>query len=610
MELRSFSASLLAVLIVLVGCSGSGGVTSPGLPEDTSYPLLQNDNPVASRQLWGLWDVTIDVQSGEVELVPCRTAMMNINAVFFMQGPNQSPAIYFCILQTPIDEDHIEVDVDVSLVHPFEDYPEYSGFDVRGIVMSNATSIDCSNPRLRYSVDTEKGCVLTNPDGYTRWWNCPEFRGGDMPVLNYTPGVMGDIPYPTATLNPYKYFCDVLRPEDLLQEVAATEDFRQSRGITTAGNTVTRYYELYFPCIDGKYPVHFQYAVDASWAESEDWPPEANQPEPFHIASENPDRLTFRMQDWPIPLDIEVFSWQALDPDCEEIEIRSIALSSPDEDAGWPVDLKLEGDALDSARVIGSGCAVSSVWHVEIDDAKPVELGFVPYLVAVEPPDNYSYDQGYGQPAPRDPLNAYQICYLEVDAYAPSGFGPELIAYAYPLAAYPEYEIQFDACGSYDTRDYCWDWENDGIFDQIDPCNPTHTYSQLGIHKAMLLGLDGYLNEDWLDDPFEIIISDECIPPTAAAEPYYYSRFEWEWYPDLEIRAGDTLVLVAANTGGTGPMTWEWDWDDGNGYVDSTQNPWIEHEFNEAGIFDVMCRATNECGSDEIDEPLIVTVLE
>ena len=624
MELRSYAASILAVLIILVGCSGSGSVTTPDIrDEKLPSPLAQADNPVANRQLWGLWDVTIDVQSDEVELVPCRTAMINLNVLRFLEPDGVSNNLQIYIHPPHVEEDYLEVDVRMEYHHPFGDLPQFAGFDVRGIVLGDATCTDLVDPGLSYSIDSNKAGVVMNADGYTRWWNFPEFHGGGMQVFQYTSGAIGNLQEPTATVNPYKYFCDGLAPDDDLVDCIDTVDFIQERGVFRAGAVNSRTYEMRYPRIDDSFIVRFQYAVDASWAMPDpglsgdpfkidipyDFPLMANQREPFYISIENPYYYVWRLQKWPIELEIEVFSWQALDPDAGMFGIEKIILSGyPGSD--WPVEYELSGSALDSARVAGSACSISSVWHVEIENPIPGVLGFIPYLITVEPSGDLSYDQGYDQPAPSEPLAAYRADIIEVTSYVPSSGGPEIFCSAYPLDVYPDYEITFDVSDSERADTIYWDWNNDGEYDYTSHWQPygsnieTHSYSEEGSYQVMIMGMDEFLNEGRLASPIEITVSEECIHPLAVVEADRGSDNE------IRIKVGYSIEFDMTGTHGTGPVRWYWDWGDGWGISEVTDIPWIEHEFDEIGIFEVKCIACNDCGSDEIDEPFIIEVVK
>ena len=133
---------------------------------------------------------------------------------------------------------------------------------------------------------------LVNADGYSRWWNPTEFTLPGM--FGYTHGVLANTGALelTATVNPFKYFADILDAESQMADVQNTPlDSDGGRGIFTAGSSNTRRYQIQFPMDPGPV-VKYGYAVNASWAAPipnppvelpDDFPIEANQPEAFRI---------------------------------------------------------------------------------------------------------------------------------------------------------------------------------------------------------------------------------------------------------------------------------------------------------------------------------------
>ena len=241
--------TMLLCTFVVLGCSGGGDnpvttSTGPGLTAGTPSHGGQ-----AQTQLWGYWDVTIDVEAQTVEAVPNRTAMFGANVVTFLNG--RPPGLAFFINDTPIGDGYIDVDIDVSLIHPLPGLPQYDGYDVRGIFMHNGeTSLDY-DPDLMFAGDTEEGAILLNADGYTRWYNCSEFSGGGVPIFDYTPGMLGSLPAPTATLNGFKNFNDTLEFDQDFYEWATAPDNMDERGVFSAGYVNSRQYIMQFPMPGG-----------------------------------------------------------------------------------------------------------------------------------------------------------------------------------------------------------------------------------------------------------------------------------------------------------------------------------------------------------------------
>jgi len=93
------------------------------------------------------------------------------------------------------------IDADIGLRRPFLGLNQFTGFDVKGILISDGslngfTDSDVNIPGMG---DTR----LLNPDGYTLWWNPNEFPDIGT-IFGYIDGVLGqpyDIAGFTATLN-------------------------------------------------------------------------------------------------------------------------------------------------------------------------------------------------------------------------------------------------------------------------------------------------------------------------------------------------------------------------------------------------------------------------
>ena len=270
---------LLAVVLfsalLAMGCSGTGG--NPVTPDNN----LTNGNLHGAQtqtHLWGYWDIYIDIANQKVEAVMNRSAMFTANVVTFVNKPATN--LSFAIYGTPVAGDYIDVDIDVSMTHPFPGLTQYNGYDVRGVFIGAGSSSLTYDPGLIYALhngdqemydyndketlaytDPYGDELVGMPDGYTRWFNAVEFpiKG----VLGYTQGKLATPNYQanlTATLNPYKYFADGIGPTDNMWDwVNANPD---TRGVFTAGSTNTRNYYLRFPNV---YGVNYGYSVVASW---------------------------------------------------------------------------------------------------------------------------------------------------------------------------------------------------------------------------------------------------------------------------------------------------------------------------------------------------------
>ena len=119
--------------------------------------------------------------------------MFMANVVKFL---NEKPtSLKFKINKIAPATGYVDVDIDISITHPFPGLPQYNGYDVRGVFMGDGSLIMKYNPDLIYPEKHTDQFMFANPedgygapDGYTRWFNRPEFSTGGMPMFSYTPG--------------------------------------------------------------------------------------------------------------------------------------------------------------------------------------------------------------------------------------------------------------------------------------------------------------------------------------------------------------------------------------------------------------------------------------
>ncbi|HEX9743849.1 MAG TPA: PKD domain-containing protein [bacterium] len=510
---------VLVLLALVLGCSS--GSNDPFTPSLTPELNTQADTvPQNSfKDLWGWWEVQLDVDNQTAEIIPMRGAMFRANVTQWLQPPaGKLSNLKIDVVDVSNYFTDGSIDVDVTLFHPFPGFIIYTGFDVHGVFMHNGTVSDSVDGSLTYNIDNSSGAILKNADGMTRWFNSSEFSGG-IPILGYTPGALGNIDNPTATLNPYKYFADGLGNTDEMRSFYLAN--YENRGMFASGAANTRRYELQFEH-DGVSPIlTYQYAVIASWEEPDpalsgdpdivdvpsDFPVTANQLEPIHIAVEDLSTLWYANdadKGGELRLKVEIFR-----PDFGPIMPNKMRISSCSSCGIYPVVVEYDAAQLEAMKNLSGISPVSSIYEVEIGGIDPTASGMASYLIEVEPNEPATYDQGFGMPNPE---------------------GAALAA-------------------------YMLGWVNIG--------------TQQG-----------------------------CTPPVAYAEAT----------SSTEIAAGNTVDFDASGTTGTPPLEWEWDWDGDGTYDETTQSATITHQFDDAGLFDVMCKATNPCGEDEIDEPITIAV--
>jgi hypothetical protein len=168
------------------------------------------------------------------------------------------------------------IDLTVQIRHPKPGHAEFTGFDVKGILMFNGSyempSLEIGPPYpdpFRISWRLRGDAEVLNPDGYTVRWSPSYNSGSSAPLLNYWPGKYSH-GTPTANINAYlDFYSD------------------ENRHMFANYSTVNRVYHIYLP----PGPVVAGYAVEACWEPptktpvidpANDFPTSANQDEPYH----------------------------------------------------------------------------------------------------------------------------------------------------------------------------------------------------------------------------------------------------------------------------------------------------------------------------------------
>jgi len=283
-----FAALLMATFIAMGCSSGGGNPTAPTANPDLTGSVSHVGQ--AQTHLWGYYDVYVDVENQSVEAVLNRMCMFTANVTTFVNNPVTN--LSFDIYGTPVTADYVDVDIDVTIKHPFPGMTEYNGYDVKGVFMGTGSATMKYSSKLKYAeYGTDQAVYDFNdkdtlaysdpygdelvgmPDGYTRWFNAKEFTFPG--IMGYTQGKLATPAYQaqlTATLNAYKYFADGLGAgEDLW---TWGNENPETNGVFAAGASNTRNYYLRFPTSGG---VKYGYAVVASWIDATTHP--ANAPE-------------------------------------------------------------------------------------------------------------------------------------------------------------------------------------------------------------------------------------------------------------------------------------------------------------------------------------------
>ncbi len=412
MKANSFLGFALTIIAIglLLGCGGSSSPASPGTSNtDLSPAYAVSDS--GNRQLWGLWQCRMEPGSGAIEVVPLRSATFTANVNNLLEGQPGNLQITDLDLTNFTSEGLLPCTV--TLRHPMPGLDQFHGFDVWGVFLHNGAT-DIAYDGLTYSGGPAAGeneAVLLNPDGYTRWFNYPEFDGDGMPILEYWPGTLSNLPAPTATLNPFKIFANGLDVEEDYYEWITIPANAEDRSIFRAGEVNSRRYELDFPIIDDEPVVDFQYAVVASWEQGDptltgqpaaydpfDFPSSASREEAFFVSVSTAESDLYYVDETSyggaFVADIEVFDWQGGSVGGNGVpnEIESIIVEGDFLPGG-----SYQWTQSELATLAIPATENSSVFQVDIMDCVPQGVGDADLWVIVEAAGMWgeSYYQGF-----------------------------------------------------------------------------------------------------------------------------------------------------------------------------------------------------------------------
>lgn len=607
-KVRSILPILTFLLIALIGCSGGGqNPVQPGIQvPDNNGQSADTDTARDNRYLWGLSQFVCNIEEGTIEVSPLRVPEGHLNVIGFLETPY---AQLLTIASEPIfDTDNDTVNVDVAIQHPFPGLNEFSGFDVRCILISHGTVTGYSDPDLH--IPGEKCFRLRNADGYTRWWNPTEFK-----FDGYQDGKLGS-PHTffhfNATLNGYKMFANGLGADTPVTDLNLDD-----RGVFGAGQKLVRHFDI-------KYHVYgldnalliFNYAIDASYEFPDitlndpdeydvpgDFPLEANSTEPWHIEIsevENSLYYNYGFGGGSITYEVEVFDWQ------ETASIGNVWCEMPG------LIPYTEGTLIEDK-------ITSAVFRIEVQDCTPEVNGPVKVLFVAESIDG----EGYQGILPDTILAAYNMHETIVSDDVPN-FPPVAVAQLVGSidTIFIGQTLSFDASESFDIDGelsiYQWDFDGDGNFDEPgdddytgDSKNPTHAFDVLGEIHVDLLVIDAEDAFDTLDEKIVITVENwpGNNPPVAYAEPTSSTNiFITQW-------VGFDASASYDPDAGNWISSYEWDFDGDDNFDEPVDDAYSGspvfpmHQFNEPGIFQVKLRVRDNLGApDIIDEAITVSV--
>ncbi len=287
---------ILIILVILSAFAGCSTGQSPVTPDTGLELVSQNSGIKSNRTIWGYWTIRIDPNSETFEILPDREVGSHFNVVRLLEV---NPCTHCLSISNLSWLPNNIVQCDFKLKHPFPGLVKLTGFDVRGVLVTDGDTLFPASNRF-VSLDGSNP-TLINPDGFTPLFNPVEFPPGSAqwPILEYIPGKFSSGDNFTGTLNPFMAFCK-----------------DNPRRMFEAGATETVTINLKYPST----PFEFGYVVDASWIKVDgvvvdpetDFPSEANCLEPYRLDFKMSSVLTDQPGD-SAEVQVEVFDHQGIE---------------------------------------------------------------------------------------------------------------------------------------------------------------------------------------------------------------------------------------------------------------------------------------------------------
>ncbi len=406
--MKKFFVLISVSIMFLYGCSSV--VTAPGTPDIYPDESRVVDQSGAGHACLGYYIINVNPGTKGIDVTPLRDANLHLNVTGTL---NATMGVSAVGVPSEHDPPNGIFTFDVTLTHPFGTKPQLSGFDVKGILITPGTlSIGgfgfagLDEPRL------------LNADGYTRWWNPTEFT--ESGFFGYTQGTLASTSANelTALINPFKYFADVLDATSSMNPVLTTAmDADGGRGIFTNTSSNTRRYTIKFPMNPGP-QITYGYAIDASWATPtvnppaelpDDFPINANQPEPYYVETEPAVNTLFYdsesgLYGGTLVMNTDIYDWQGQLNNNVGAEINMVQLYSP---------------SLFNGPVTGFDFGEIGTYfrYNTYLTGIPVITGTESRLIytRVETTGGNSYDQGFGTPSPTDVITSWQVSEITIE---------------------------------------------------------------------------------------------------------------------------------------------------------------------------------------------------
>ena len=587
MDKRTYNLiiTILLAIVLLVGCSGSGDNPVASSPAETPG-ITSNDiqSSQAETYLLGYYDILLDPEAGTMEAMENRTVEFTLNIVPFLNKmtiPMNGITLDNIVLHQD-DPGVLGVDVKFTVYHPFPGYDQYNAYDLRGVIIGDGTDT-MAYEGLRVARNGTD-LWMKNPDGYTRWFNPTEFTSEL--IFGYAPGGWQNHAG-NATLNPYKYYSKHLAADDNLWSFLTIGP--NFDGMFESGSGRTMELEFVLPP-DGN-GILFGYAVVVSWEEQGPTGPyhPSNLPEPVAASVNVTPDIWYNETDGSggdLILDIDLFAW---DYQPSTIKIESSVLENIES-----IDAASEGAP--------SGDHVST-YHFEAE-AKPLNTGDGHYYWIIAEYDAFDYSNGlvgiphadgvlagffrYDLPVGTDPFNQPPTCDLTADV-------------TFPWHGTLPVTVTFDSGGADpnpgDILTYEWS-ENGTDWTSGDETNIVE-YTAGGTYSMYVRVTDnsGAFSECSI---VNFLINEGPVAIADTVSGVYMTI------------PGGSLDFTAEDSydpDGT-IVSWEWDSDE-DGQYDDYSGEIVEIDFPTEGTFIIDLLVTdNDGGTDTLDTPIQITVLD
>jgi len=407
----------MAIFVFLTACSQGSNVSTP----TTTIDPVTAESSLDHEVLFGIWDISIDPDTYEAEIVQSRTASFTANITRLIQPPAYPVNLVSVTVNVP-ESDLLngKLVFDLGLSHPLLNNFGFRAFDCRGIIMSSGNMVGLHDPTMHYPSSTQTHMI--NPDGYTRWWNQSEFTTVNT-LFGYTEGAYANHAFVSkSTLNPYKLHTPSLSPGQPIYQMDLSQ--RATFPVSTA--PLVRTYKMQFD-ITQTPKFAFKYAFSASWslpnpAYAPNYPIEAfdkdaNCHEAYYVHVDEYEEIPYYVDQYVGGGDLKflltIGDWQAtggnVKNEISHVWIESPTLFSP------PVDVKNTMEFVESTH------ATMATYRIFLEDMLPTGLEGQQLLITVESanPVNYAGPVPYVYPAA--PLAAFCLTDVPITNLQPEG---------------------------------------------------------------------------------------------------------------------------------------------------------------------------------------------